>query len=238
MKWCRAKCNFSMKLWTRQLDSWAVTAYDFRLIGSRMYLLRQKDAAYVIDPYEEPCLLADLPGVEKLTVLLTHEHFDHISGVNWLRQQRDVTVVAGKACAEDICQEDNSTRLFPLLFFADREKYRQVLQHYTFPYLCRADIRFSGSRKLEAANITLWETPGHSPGSICILLDEKFLFSGDTLLGNGQELRSPRADKALFLQTLQHLRSLSDAPETVTVFPGHGDPVDLKTMLERVEASL
>lgn len=227
-----------MKLWTRQTDPWIVSAYSFDLIDGRMYLLRRGKLAYVIDPHVEASLPEDMEDAQEVTVILTHEHFDHISGVNWLKALRPVKVLAGASCAQKICREDNGTKLFPLLFIADREKYRQVRACYTFPYTCTADESFSGSMNLEDSGLLLFETPGHSSGGICILLEGKYLFSGDTLLGNGEELRSPDANKAAYLHTLQTMEALSENHEEITVFPGHGEPQSLKSMLERIKACL
>lgn len=52
------------------------------------------------------------------------------------------------------------------------------------PYSCAADLTFFGYYRFiwQGHTIELVETPGHTIGSICILIDKVILFSGDTLI--------------------------------------------------------
>ena len=69
-------------------------------------------------------------------------------------------------------------------------------------------------------------TPGHSPGSVCIAIDN-LLFRGDTLLwGRKRAIDLPGGDKHRLQQSVDLLfRTCS--PDTV-VYPGHGDPFPLQ----------
>ena len=79
--------------------------------------------------------------------------------------------------------------------------------------------------------IFLKETPGHSKGSICILVDEKILFSGDTLVtGHETILRLPGGSKKDFAGiTLPYLESLD---REIMVYPGHGEPQKLAEFMK------
>jgi glyoxylase-like metal-dependent hydrolase (beta-lactamase superfamily II) len=67
--------------------------------------------------------------------------------------------------------------------------------------------------------MTVLHTPGHSPGSIC-LLTGKHLFVGDTLFPGGPgHTRTPSAFKQLIESITQKLLVL---PEDTRVYPGHG----------------
>lgn len=62
-------------------------------------------------------------------------------------------------------------------------------------------------------------TPGHTPGSICILADDRFLFTGDTLfIGDCGRTDLPGGSNADMFRTMQRLKSL---PDSLTVYPGH-----------------
>lgn len=65
-------------------------------------------------------------------------------------------------------------------------------------------------------------TPGHSPGSAAIRLDEKWLFSGDSLLGDREVVvRFDGGSEEDFLtKAMPYYRSL---PENTRVYPGHGE---------------
>lgn len=84
------------------------------------------------------------------------------------------------------------------------------------------------------ANLTVLHTPGHTPGSVCLLGDGN-LFSGDTLLaGKPATLSVMTGDGvALAQSTRDELLALRD---TVLVFPGHGAPTSIGAERARLSA--
>jgi glyoxylase-like metal-dependent hydrolase (beta-lactamase superfamily II) len=75
------------------------------------------------------------------------------------------------------------------------------------------------------ATVTLLHTPGHTPGSVCVLLEGtegRFLFSGDTLFPGGPGNTGGNQDA--FAQIMRSLRErLFTLPDDTQVCPGHGD---------------
>jgi glyoxylase-like metal-dependent hydrolase (beta-lactamase superfamily II) len=76
------------------------------------------------------------------------------------------------------------------------------------------------------AGLTCIHTPGHTPGSICLLDPrEKVLFTGDTLLTDRGRIQEPserssaRQEEAV--RSLARIASLDFA----YLLPGHGEPV-------------
>ena len=68
-------------------------------------------------------------------------------------------------------------------------------------------------------SIRFIHTPGHTPGSNCILLNEISLFSGDTLfIGTCGRLDLPGSNKEMMWESLLKLRKL---PDYTAVYPGH-----------------
>lgn len=208
--------------------------YSFELMDSRMYMIREGDEMLVVDPCEDDALLRDAEGVRKAVVLLTHEHYDHISGVNWLRTHFDCFVYTGSVCAERVRSEkDNLSSRFAFLFLLDREKYDYIRRNMSLPYVCEADGSFCGEAVLQwrSHTIELREVGGHSPGSCLILFDRKLLFGGDNLLGNGQELRDTDADREGYRANV--LRFLAQLDQGIYVLPGHGDGNILRFFLDQ-----
>lgn len=200
-------------------------------LRSNMYFLAEKKHGIIIDPYDDPasCEQMEARAKEIDYILLTHEHYDHISGTNALRERYDCPVLCGAVCAERI---QNSVDNFSHYFRA----YASIQTGETVPedltvdecYKTHADESFSGQRELlwQGHRLILREAPGHSPGSICILLDGNILFSGDSLLPGGQAMvRFPGSSKRQYYDaTLPWLRSL---PSETTVYPGHYEPFRL-----------
>ncbi len=211
--------------------------YDFSVIDSRMYMLRAADAALIVDPNENAALLPDLEGVSRAFVYLTHEHYDHISGVNWLREQLPCEVWCSDVCAARLGNiRENLSKTFPFLFLQDREKYEYVRREISLPYTCAADHTFTGELHTTWCGHELYakSAGGHSPGGSLLLLDGQVLFGGDSLLGNGLELRSLGADREAYIRdVLPFVHTLSSG---TILCPGHGEVTTLGEILPVIES--
>jgi glyoxylase-like metal-dependent hydrolase (beta-lactamase superfamily II) len=66
-------------------------------------------------------------------------------------------------------------------------------------------------------------TPGHTPGSMCFLVEgSPVLFSGDTLFPGGPgATKFPGSSFPTIIESID--RRLLTLPETTLVLPGHGD---------------
>jgi len=77
-------------------------------------------------------------------------------------------------------------------------------------------------RGMGLAGVEIMETPGHTPGSICLYWkEEKTLLSGDTLFCMGYGRTDlPGGDMGQLFCSLESLFAL---PGDVRVYPGHGE---------------
>ena len=102
------------------------------------------------------------------------------------------------------------------------------------PYSCQADETYEGRKEWnwEGHKIVMQETPGHSKGSSGILMDDMYLFSGDTLVtGHETILRLPGSSKKDFANiTVPYLESLD---KEIMVYPGHGKPQKLAEFMRQ-----
>lgn len=212
-----------------------IHTYDFYPIDARMYLLLENKKALIIDPCisEKALQLLEENDVTETLVLLTHEHYDHISGVNWLREHiPSVHVLCSSACAKALpSPSKNLSNFWEILFVGkDKETQEYVRNMNIQPYSCTADHTFEKEHELswEGHTLFLKETPGHSKGSICILLDGQILFSGDSLVtGYPTITRLPGGSKKEYAEvTLPWLRSLTPS---IMVYPGHGEKQPLES---------
>lgn len=110
--------------------------------------------------------------------------------------------------------QDIAGRLKIPIFIHEKEK-----KYIDFPeinYLKEGDKVRVGDKVLQVIN-----TPGHTPGSLC-LLDEKVIFTGDTLFEDGYGRTDfPGGSSDDMDKSLERLKKLIK-PE-MTVFPGHGE---------------
>ena len=168
------------------------------------YILQNGNRCAIIDPgYEPERILSFLKEKELAAeaILLTHGHFDHVGAVRELAAELDVKVYLHEA---DLSLPPQFTA-GPL--------------YYTDTY--------RGGLSIEAAGLDIFvrHTPGHTPGSVCLLV-ENVLFSGDTLFaGSCGRTDLPGGDWAAIHESLRRLMRM---PGDYTVCPGHGEATTLE----------
>ena len=207
-----------------------MTVYDFPLapLDERMYIIIGDGSAIVIDPSvnSDAIRLLRENAVNETFIFLTHEHFDHITGVETFRQMFKTSVICSDICAERICSTKyNLSSRFEIFYLMnhdlDREEYSKMCNK---PFTTHADITYSGGYSMNWCGHTIQciVTPGHSPGSSCIIIDEKHVFTGDSLVNGFDTItRYPGGNKKDFENiTLPFLRAIE--PD-VMIYPGHGD---------------
>ena len=178
-------------------------------IGTNCYLLEDEstNAAAVIDPGGEGARILDrakADGVEIKLILLTHAHFDHTGGVDELcRALPGVPVYLHPADAQLL-----GTQVFPAIGVD------------TVPY-GEGDTLTLGS-----LTISVLHTPGHTPGGVCLQVEDA-LFTGDTLFqGSMGRTDFPGGS---YEQLMASLKRLGQLPGDYHVFPGHMGASTLET---------
>ena len=197
-----------------------IERYVSGLLSSNMYLVIDGSHAIVIDPFET---MIPLAGVTIDYILLTHEHYDHISGVNIWKKARDAPVLCSRPCADNI-QNPKKNLAYFFKDFCELQTWIELksLPQYDPNYSCKADEIFEDELSFEwqGHQIHLFELPGHSMGSSGILLDRNKFFSGDSLLENTDiSLRFPGGSKKKWLEV--GLPRLKELPIGIMVYPGH-----------------
>lgn len=152
----------------------------------------------ILDPgYEPDTILRALDRLDLTAgmILLTHGHFDHVGAVRPLADALGVPVW--------ICEKETALpkRLTAgELFYTDAYKDGDTVS-------------------LDGLRFSVLETPGHTPGSVCLRCGD-LLFAGDTLFaGSCGRTDLPGGSMA---QMTASLRRLGALPGDCTVLPGHG----------------
>lgn len=203
-----------------------VYSFEMPVIASNMYLLPMEDSCLIVDPFVsgEAAKLLQEKDIKECLVLLTHEHLDHISGVNWLRSLYPCKVLCSEACGERITDPRKSgAAYFEALFFSHSQQEQKLIgDMMDLEYACEADQTYSGEMEFQwqGLAIKLRETPGHSLGSQIISVNYRFFFTGDSLIpGQAVITRLPGGSKKDFKEkALPYLQSM---PEDSVIFPGH-----------------
>ena len=167
----------------------------------------------VIDPGSEAEKIMeqiDRKGGKVSYILLTHGHADHIGAVDELRKRYSAQVAIHKEDADMLGSSSGNLSQFLGNPFT-------VLPADIF--LADGDVIRFGETELKIIH-----TPGHSPGSIC-LLGTEVIFSGDTLFESSiGRTDFPGGDIEAMRESLSILEAL---PGDYTVYPGHGGTTTL-----------
>lgn len=226
---------------------WSINGVDihsfvFWPFDGRMYVLLCGNECLIVDPHinAEAIELIKNRGVPDIKIVLTHEHADHISGVNWLREQLHCTVIATDECASAIVDpKRNLSQFNSFLLKAVAERTSDDLSEVRFDIMsCNADVTFRDEYCFSFGQyiIRLHYAAGHSSGSLIMALEtaEKetlCIFTGDNLMLDYKvTTRLPGGSKKTYESvTLKLLKTFNGS---VWVYPGHGRPATLHDMME------
>jgi len=164
----------------------------------------------VIDPAHDARTLLAAVGVRPVAaVVLTHGHFDHLAAAREVLAATGAPLLVHSSDADSITTADGTGGT--LFGFDDSAP--------------PADRTLAEGDTVEAGALRLvvFHTPGHTPGSICLYVQEQDggeLFAGDTLFA-GSVGRTDFAGGDLLAMRASVAR-LSGLPDSVRVHPGHG----------------
>ncbi len=185
--------------------------------GSNMYLVSSGSESAVIDPSVDVAKICDRLERSNLTlryIILTHAHFDHISGIDsWVEKFPSANVVVGMGDRNML--SDSYLNCYRTFLGVNKGYYGECIT------VADGNILLLGEEKL-----TVIETPGHTPGSIS-LLGQDCVFVGDTVFQGGGVGRCdlPGGNFYLLRESINRLLSL---PHQLTVYSGHGDKAKLE----------
>ena len=162
----------------------------------------------LIDPSVSPAAIIEkrgsLPPVRR--IVLTHAHFDHMLYVNEWRELTHAPLAVHKAEASAL--SDGERNVYRLFTGKDGGTHE-------------AEILFADGDTFSLGDevVTVWHTPGHTPGSICLYADG-VLLSGDTLFaGTIGRTDLPGGDNESMQNSLCRIFAFE---KDVLLYSGHG----------------
>jgi len=151
-------------------------------------------AATIIDPaweLEKYLEVLEINNLIPTHVLLTHTHFDHMNLVKQFVDRFQVDV-----------------------WVSEKERMRLLTSSH-----CVKSFSHLEKLQLNHLECTVYETPGHSPGSSCFLIGAN-LFSGDTLFIEGCGIcDDPESSPEQLYESIKFLKQTLS--ENVKIYPGH-----------------
>ena len=182
-----------------------VTRLPLGVYQTNCYIILEENSksCCVLDPGGEAKKVLEFMELRGLTldaILLTHGHFDHVGAVKDLHE--------ATGCKVYLCTEDCSMPA----------KWTAGDLFYTDAYGEGDELHLAG------LTIKVLHTPGHTPGSVC-LVTENAMFCGDTIFaGSCGRTDLPGGDQNVLFDTLLRLAALE---EDYTCYPGHSGSTTL-----------
>ena len=217
----------------RALDTpGAVWCYISKMLKVERFIneLMSSNCYIVVDDVSKHCICID-PASEKslreidyieknaLTldyIILTHEHTDHTWGCNALVDKSGAQLICSELCKQNLAKEFQAY----FLFYYDNPDYQ-----YTVCKVDKTTEELCLKLEWQGYEIAFIHTPGHSLGSICILIDGK-LFTGDTIMQFKPYINKRNGSKQLFKESVENILKCFEGEQVI--FPGHGDVFELK----------
>lgn len=174
--------------------------------------------SFIIDPGDE-CnkLIKKLDSLnwEYTGIINTHSHADHIGANKTLKIKYKLPIYIHKNDSQNLIDPVKNGSTFIGQYFASPE----------------ADNLLEDGDVLELGKLkfTVIHTPGHTPGGICLKVED-LLFTGDTLFYETiGRCDFPGGNKKMLMQSLAKLKLCN--PESI-ILPGHGCKSTLKHELK------
>ena len=185
-------------------------------MGENTYVVGDENTkkCIVVDPGAKPEDIINKvkqKGLNIEYIVLTHGHGDHITNVLKLKEMTNAKIVA------HIDEKE---------ILLDKKKNLSS-QLYSYAIEFDADIYVKDNDTLKVGDMKLKfiHTPGHTPGSMCIKIDNNML-TGDTLFAGS----IGRTDfyGGDYKKMQKSLKKLEKYDNDVMIYPGHGPSSNLK----------
>lgn len=172
------------------------------------YLFADKESkkGFIIDPaFDAEKILATIKrhGIRLTHIILTHHHYDHVNATRGVKDSTKAVVLCHKKTAELVHGQ------------VDHDGLLEDGDNFEFG---------KNSAKI-------LHTPGHAPGSICLIIENKWLITGDTLfVGDCGRADLEGSNPRDLFNSLQKIKEL---PDHLVVCPGHNyGPVPTRALGE------
>ena len=191
-----------------------------------MYVITGSTGVYIVDPSVSPKRAEEYSGINGLAagdaqvkaLFLTHGHHDHIKYVNEWIEAYPLVNVFFSSNDNDLVKNG----------FMNCSYMEGMEVSFNFKYSNIAGTNGWKAYTDDDVAVTVYETPGHTMGSVCFLFElgeNKFLFTGDTVFrGSVGRTDMPGGSAKTLMESIKRISKLDPSLE---IYPGHGPESDI-----------
>ena len=196
------------------------------MISGNVYLVGSGDSFILIDTglrskrfiLEKKLEEHDFESGKLKCILLTHGDFDHCGNALYLSKKFKIPV--GVHTDDAIILENGD-------MFINRKKKNKIISIITRKLMgiekFKPDFYLDDSSNLTqyGINAKVIHTPGHSPGSVCIITSDGECFCGDLF----ENIKKPQINKMVddYEEMNNSIKKIIEY-DIGTIYPGHGEP--------------
>jgi len=208
------KNHFKNKVQCKNGDFIMKVIGDIHLVDNtfaNVYLIVRKEKIIAIDaglPEEYEKVLEYIDSLRRFpeeveTIIITHAHYDHVGSLKALKDATGANIAAHEEEIPYLTGEKTFGRM-----------------------ITPVEVEISLKDDDEIHGLKVIHSPGHTPGSICLLdLETKALFVGDLVMEeNGKLEEIPHQYSLDPMKNREAIRKLLDV-DFVHLLPSHGQPI-------------
>lgn len=194
-----------------------VEHYVVGVVGTNCYFAINEATkeCLIIDPGDNADALEEKirqGGLTPAAILLTHGHFDHIMGVEGLKEAFQIPVYVHEDDEEMLRRSDlNAGAMIGARVSVTADEL----------------LHDGDELNLAGMKIEVLHTPGHTPGGVCFYFpEEEVLFSGDTLFCESVGRTDlPGGSMGALMRSIRE--RVLKLPDLTAVYTGHGEPTQI-----------
>jgi glyoxylase-like metal-dependent hydrolase (beta-lactamase superfamily II) len=223
------------------------TLYRIGLVNVSSYLIYRQGEAILVDCGNGGSEIKILESLKKLglepemlrLLVLTHSHFDHAGSAKRLKELTGCKVMIHRSEAGRLSSGHSpippGTRWKAKLLVGLGRVFARRMMKFTGT---EPDLLVDDMSDLEAFGFPgkVIHMPGHTFGSMIVLMEGGELIGGDTVFGleNKQHFPPFAEDRAALVSSWKKIRHL----EVKILYPAHGRPFSYESFLEEYDAAM
>lgn len=211
-----------------------IKSFPAGLYNSNCHIVSAGNTGFIVDAGSNDTAITNYITKSNLKIkfiFCTHSHIDHVLFAPDLKKLTNAEIVLH---IEDKNHYQYYTPERINEWLADGTLSKENLPYIDKFISIKYDRLIKGTEifDLPGMKIELICTPGHSSGSVCILLNGKYLFTGDTIFEDN--IGNSDIDSGNSRDIMESVRKLFLLDDNIIVYQGHGSTTTLKVLKDKI----